>query len=78
MKGLQVQHIHLHKRFYDIQVHWDKPTYEPDNYMIEINISPDEHDFVSQYLPGVSKIIQKYFSFAFALVDTIRIFFFYF
>lgn len=54
VKGLQSEHVYRHGEFYDLNVTWDKPNQEPDNYTIEVE-REEEYDLLIKIVPGVSK-----------------------
>ncbi|XP_076226455.1 tyrosine-protein kinase receptor torso-like isoform X3 [Nomia melanderi] len=51
VKGLQTEHIYRYGEFYDLNITWDKPNLEPDNYTIEVQ-RKEEYDLLTKIVPG--------------------------
>ncbi|KZC06600.1 Fibroblast growth factor receptor 3 [Dufourea novaeangliae] len=51
VEGLQAEHRHLYDQFYDLNVVWDEPHLEPDNYTIEVTEANDTL-LVTDNVPG--------------------------
>ncbi|XP_053984066.1 tyrosine-protein kinase receptor torso-like isoform X2 [Hylaeus volcanicus] len=51
VKGLQATHIYRYGDFYDLNVSWDKPELEPDNYTVQVEVG-DEQEYYLRVVPG--------------------------
>lgn len=54
--GLQAKHTYHAENLYDLQIYWDKPLQEPDNYTLEIDLHGDDDQVYVLLVPGVSLI----------------------